>query len=84
MQEPQLVVMTRMKFQEKLFIVKTQTDGHGPEQHLCNIRQLPIKVSCKGSEAWKYRIGEPNVRLIKIVLASNLIAFLVVLADMCK
>ena len=73
--------MAGMMLQEKLFIVKTQTDGQGPEQHSCDIKHLPIKLCRKGLEAWEDLFGEPNVRLVRIVLAPNLIAFLFSLAD---
>ena len=68
-------------FQEEFFIVKTQTDGHGSEQHLCDIKHLPIKVGCEGSKARKDLLGEPDVRLVRIVLAPNLVAFLFSLID---
>ena len=81
MQEPQLVIVTGMTSQEKFFVIKTQTYGHGPEQHFCDIKQLPVKVGRKGSEAWKDRLREPNIGLVRIFFAPDLIAFLFLLAD---
>ena len=76
--------MAGVMLQEELFIVKTQTDGQGPEQHSCDIKHLPIKLRRKGLEAWKDLFREPNVRLVTIVLAPNLVAFLFSLADMSR
>lgn len=68
--------MTIVALQEELFVIKTDTNGHGSKQHLGDFPHLPIELGGNGSKARKNIIRKPDVGLVMIILAADLVALL--------
>jgi hypothetical protein len=74
-QQAQLVVMTRVLFQY-VVLVQVQADSKRSEDLSTNSETLPVEAVHKVAEPRKAIIGQPLIRLVGILVAAYVIAFL--------
>ncbi len=79
MKETELVCMAGVQFSYIVRLLFTESDAHYQCLEDCrrDVTQFPVKLGCEFSKAWQDMFWEPDVIVLLIPIAPNLVAFLV-------
>lgn len=75
-QEPQLVVVSRMGWEEVFLVWEADANGHGAQDDSRRRVTLPVEIGGELAEAGEHVFGQPDVGLVGVALAADFVAFL--------
>lgn len=62
---------------EEVFLVRqVEPDGQQPQNLLRHPPAFPVEFRREGPEAWENGLGEPDVGLVRVLLAADFVTFL--------
>lgn len=82
MQKAKLVVVARMETNQTLHVRfgELKAIAHGPENNFGSLVQAPIELCHEPSVSWQSIFWQPYICLRRILLAANVVAFLLMLS----